>query len=335
MRAAARALARGPDAAALSALAGALHEPVLRGIRKAILRYAMDTFGDFESEAYVRFLDDKLPNPAFVAALAEANNPPAYAHQAALRFTVDLARKRPRVAVGSGAQEDASAPMVVVDQPDDGVVNEPLSGWYDLLRELITELPARDRILLCLVYCLELDDQDLTLLAEQRGVAAETVRRDIATRILDAQDIDAAASRRLDQRVSALASAQRQLRGAWAVVAEVDEEPLPEPAELTEEQRRQFRSSQRALAAASAAERAAYVLYLEERAADAARLVAEARRGLARPMGPGYEQIAEVMGLLAPGAPPQERKRTINKLTVQRRRLEGRLTAAIEEADDD
>jgi len=324
---------------------------IFDSIESGVAQAAGDTADDVGSGILVRFLDERIGDAEFLDHLYQSNSPRSYAFGAALNFANSCLR---------GDRDYMDRKLLAPDKTDDG--DEPENTfleWADQIAgdskgteqsaenllsdtEVSQEVLARrdiierldvDRALLLGILFIErrpLSGEQVAWLAHNSNVSENEMR----------SRLDARASRysrrRLDQEQKLtryqydLMQLQRRAKLVQVAMRNLGDDPQGPEEPLDKALCEQLnRSLGRPLASATPGQRRAYVTYLCQRMAKNARLAQEARDVLSKalPAGPGYEEIARLLGMIHEGSSKEEIKRAKDNVNQKIHRLLIRLRA--------
>ncbi len=313
-----------------AAIRTTLHEPARP---RLVDRMAARERDGLEHEILAALLERKLLDPGrqFLRHLARALTPDGYAADSARHFAVDFLKRR-------GPGREVRLPAVFEQLEADP---RPVGGGLveDLLAErerfsrlwgVLLEATEDERTLLRFAFLSadEVPVEDLERVARARGVSPAEVLEELATAGLRRRESSLWQLRRHEACGCQAMQLHARIARLGARIAELGEGREGSERRLEEAVLRRLEGNPAAFRGAGHELRAACVAVLEARLerleGRRQALAEERRRGWDRPRR-SYRDLARVLGLLGPDAPPEERRRVENTLTRRLERLIARL----------
>jgi hypothetical protein len=324
-REAARALVAG-DAGAMSDLLDVCFEQLDRVIRWTVGPIQSERPGGAEAlvdEIVERFLVAKLRDERFLGKVVEAASPVGLILQAAKHFALDVCsrERRPTEELTDGRLDlDAVAPEASIEALVDTTSAVRAAAVLDAL--------SPDDLLLAKVLFVErcgvpLPRADVAVLASRRGVTAAQIDAELRQRAERQWARRAGSEDRRSTLQAELVRLQAAHNAAEALIRSLDPEPAEPATRAVAIKTTPLPSMLRKLEGATPSERQRFLENLEARIEQTARLYQQASLAAneTTPDGPGYEEVARILGELHEDADPEERKRVVNRVTRRAKRL--------------
>jgi len=313
-----------------AAIRSTLHEPVKPRLGDRMPAHRRDSL---EHEILAALLEKKLLDPArqFLQHLARALTPDGYAADSARHFTVDFLKRR---CPGREIRLPAMFEQIEADpRPVGGGLVEDLLEQRERASRLwgvLLDASEDERTLLRFAFlgADEVPVEDLDRVARARGVSPAEVLTELATAGMKRRESSMSQIRRYEDCGCRAMQLHARLARLEERIAELGEGREGPERRLEEAVLRRLEGNPEAFREAGHALRTACVAILESRLerleGRRQALREERRRGWDRPRL-SYQALACVLGLLAPDAPAEERRRVENTLTRRLERLIARL----------
>lgn len=304
-----RLLERPGDVGAQRALVGYLLDLIEGEIRRAIRGIEQD---NARLELANTFFDRRLVDPKFLKGLAKADSAAPYVREAVRNFIADQRRG----AFGTRMGAEVPSPDDDHEAPEDEEEDDPVlaSG----MMERFGRLSKEEQVLCLLVHGL-VTPWLVATLASQRGVPPELVREELTARGRALDGEEARLQDELDRRgmqIQRLQYRMAAVRGDLGRRAPEATEVVTPSSDLVERL-----ATPAGRQRASRAELKAYEHYLVGRVEMLQKLQSEARRKLHDPetRRRRWDDVLALLGELP--TDPAERKRSVNRVTKQYKRL--------------